>query len=142
MASPHRPEQQDPPLHRRPEPDDLHDHTLWALAAVIAGAHRTGADGLCTNLRCHGQRAPCGRARTAHVAAQLARRAPASSAPPRADRHPARGHAAVFCGPSGFAGLLEPPEPTAAVDATTDPTVFAPFRRPLAAAQPHQEDHP
>jgi hypothetical protein len=137
VASPHRPKQQDPPLHSRsPEPDDLHDHTLWALAAVITAAHRAGGDGFCTNLQCHGQRAPCDPARSAHTAAQLVRWAPASWAPPTVDRHPARGRSAVFCGPSGLAGLIEPPEPTAAVDATTDPTVFAPFRRPLAATQP------
>lgn len=141
MASPHRPQQHHAPASgRSPEPDDVHDHTLWALAAAVTAAHRAGADGLCTNLQCHGQRAPCGPARTAHAAARLARRPPtAPRSSPSADRHPARGRAVSYR-PSGLAGLIDAPEPTTAVDATNEPTVFTPFRRPLAAATPRQQE--
>jgi hypothetical protein len=148
MASPHRPAQQQPPLDGRTRrPDDVSDPLLWALAAAVTSAHQPGLDGLCTNLQCHGRRAPCAPARAAHHAAQLARHAPAAptTTPAEADQHPARGRAAVPSGPSGLAGLLTEPEPTAPVDATDDATVFTPFRRPNAAAthqQPQEEESP
>jgi hypothetical protein len=145
MALPHAHPYQEPPTDGDTAAiGDVTDRRLWALAAAVAAAHRAGADGRCTNLQCHGQPSPCGPARNAHAAAQLARRRPPDSPQPSppADRHPARGRAAVPCGPSGLAGLLDPPQRTAPVDAATDRSVFAPFRRPVAAAtrQHHQEE--
>ncbi|WP_328463594.1 hypothetical protein OHA21_38350 [Actinoplanes sp. NBC_00393] len=140
MASPYRPTQQQPALDgRTSRPDDVSDPLLWALAAAVTSAHQPGPDGLCTNLQCRGRSAPCAPARAARHAAQLARHKPAATTPPAADQHPARGRAAV---PSGLAGLLTEPEPTAPVDATDDATVFTPFRRPDAAAthQQHQKE--
>jgi hypothetical protein len=145
MASPHAHPYQEPPAGDDTAAiGDVADRRLWALAAAVAAAHRAGADGRCTNLQCHRQPAPCEPARNAHAATQRARRAPASPPPPPppADDHPARGRAAVPCGPSGRAGLLDPPERIAPVDPATDRSVFAPFRRPDAAAsrQQHQEE--
>lgn len=145
MASPHRPAQLQPALDgAASRPDDVSDPLLWALAAAVTSAHQPGPDGLCTNLQCHGRRAPCAPARAAHHAAQLARHAPTApeTTPPAADQHPARGRAAVPRGPSGLAGLLAEPEPATPVDGADDATVFTPFRRPFAAAthQQHQED--
>ncbi|WP_430788162.1 hypothetical protein [Actinoplanes sp. G11-F43] len=144
MAPPHaHPFEKPPPDGDTCAIGDVVDRRLWALAAAVAAAHRAGTDGRCTNLLCHGQPAPCEPARSAHAAAQLARRPPASPLPlPPTDDHPARGRAAVPYGPSGFAGLLDPPERTTTADAATDRRVFTPFRRPDAAAtrQQHQEE--
>lgn len=137
MASPHdHPYDEPPPDGDTAATGDVADRRLWALASAVAAAHPAGTDGRCTNLLCHGQPAPCGPARSAYTAAQLARRPP-----PPVDGHPARGRAAVPSGPSGFAGLLDAPESTTPVDAATDRRVFAPFRRPDAAAtQQHKEE--
>jgi hypothetical protein len=144
MASPHRPAHRDPaPRGCAPAPHDVSDPLLWALAAAVTSAHRRGPDGLCTNLQCRGRQAPCEPARAAHRAAQLARRPPASPAttPPPPEPHPARGRAAVPSGPSGLAGPLAEPEPTAPADTLTGhPRVFARFRRPLAAATHRQRE--
>lgn len=149
MASPRAHSYQEPPPDADTAPiGDVADRRLWALAAAVAAAHRAGTDGRCTNLQCHGQPAPCGPARRVHTATQLARRPPVSPqpqpSPPPADHHPASGRAAVPYGPSGLAGLLDPPQRTAPVDTATDRSVFAPFRRPNAAAtqQHHEEERP
>jgi hypothetical protein len=119
---------------------EIVDRPLWALAVAVASAHRAGADGLCANLQCLGQPAPCGPARTAEDAVRLARRPLAEPMPSPMVRHPACGRAAVPAGPSGFVSLLAPPEPTTPVGPATDATVFTPFRRPLAAATQQIEE--
>jgi hypothetical protein len=142
MTSPHaRPHEEPPAISGPIASGDVADRRLWALAAAVAAAHPAGADGRCTNLQCHGQSAPCEPARNAYAAAHRARRPPDS--PPPAAGHPARGRAAVPVGPSGRAGLLDPPEGTTPVDPATDRKVFTPSRGPWPpTTRRHQEEHP
>ncbi|MFB9238175.1 hypothetical protein ACFFWC_21905 [Plantactinospora siamensis] len=132
------------PSDRTAVPDDVTDRLLWALAIDVAAAHQPGPGGACTNLQCRGQDGPCWALRTARLAEQQARSAPAplASPPPPPSPRPAgvaRGRAAVPAPLRRFTGWFTPARaqtplmrPAPVPDAVPPESRF--YRRPPVAA--------